>query len=131
VLGLVVFLLVDPGGSATAGFAGQMTTLGTNCREPCTAPNVTESISAGVNVSVRWIDQSGGYVIFEIVGLRWYGSVGWVCQQTGTNGTCRFVSYGGTYTLSTFDMVAQAPQTVVFSGSYTPGSSDGIVPRVP
>src|SRR5208282_2959848 len=84
-VGLVVFLLLAPGGSAGGSFSGQMKTLGANCVEPCSAENVTEVIPAGANVTVRWSDPSGGTVVFQIAGLTWYDRVSLVCQQIGTN----------------------------------------------
>jgi len=120
-VGLFVYLILAPGGSGAGSFSGQLETLGTVCVEPCAAANVTVVLPAGANVTVRWIDLNGGYVVFQIVGLTGYHRVFLVCQEIGTYGTCRFDSYGGNYTVRTWDYVAQRPQTVEFWGSYSPG----------
>lgn len=105
-------------------FSGQFVTQGTigcvfSC-PPVTPPapvtSVTRWLPWGANVTLNWVDVSGGLVRF----LIWHaGEEPWtVCGSDGTSGSCYWLSQGGEYTFTAQDRAVQTSQIVNYSGSY-------------
>ncbi len=123
IIGVVGFLLVGYWPYVPVSISGQVWTDDHYCPSGtyCTAaPNVTESLPAGPNVTLRWTDESGGIAEFDIWGPGWPLN-GWVpqCSGNSSSGECRFSSIGGTYVFHTEDSGSEGPQLVDFTLSYS------------
>jgi len=68
-------------------------------------------------VSVHWIDQSGGLVQFAVLAPGSF-TPNAVCQGLGSSGNCTFSSTAGTYNIDAFNNVSENSQTVSFTATY-------------
>ena len=109
----IVTLVLIPYGSERVVFIGEFETApGSNGvgYVPVWLPTNSE-------VSVHWIDQSGGIVQFLV--LEPGGPVPTaVCEGLGTSGSCTFNSWSETYNFDAFNNVSENAQTVSFTATY-------------
>jgi hypothetical protein len=78
------------------------------------------SFPTGQNVTVHWVDESGGTVLFSvdepsITGL--YPAVP-QCTENGSSGGCSFTSVAGNYTFRAAGTVNEGAQGVNFTATY-------------
>lgn len=100
-------------------FSGVVYTAPGDCGFGCPGiPVVSNYLSAGANVTVRWIDVSGGTVSFAIWSPAAFGPV---CDENGTSGVCSFY----VFTSGNYTFVAGNPgnysgpgQVVDYQGTY-------------
>lgn len=115
---VVLILLWKPSAIATLPAVGSFSGVvespinctGPSC--PVELPGVS-NLPPGVNVTVRWTDVSGGTAEFSI-----WSPFQQVCVEKGAGGVCSFVSVGGNYTFSAFNLTNQYAQQIDYNGTY-------------
>jgi len=95
------------------------TTTGSDCMLCAGGVVGSVDLPGGRNVTLSWSDVTGGTVLARLQGPGIDGPVVPHCTETGAGGGCSFTSYGGNYSLWTFDArTGQGPQHVSFTATY-------------
>jgi hypothetical protein len=122
VVGLATGPLIVLAAGPPAAFSGQSKTISSECGYGC--PPIywhPQFIPAGMNVSFRWSDTSGGSVFFEVVapggGALAAASCLW---RNASAGDCSFSSEGGEYTFPAANPYPETTQVVNYSGVFHP-----------
>jgi hypothetical protein len=123
-IAVVAFLLIGYGDIVLVKFSGSAVappqlSCGGIIRPLCGLMGNT-SIPSGVNVSIDWVDLSGGtagyWVVAENLGF-YFGPIV-VCGGYGSSFSCHFVSVGGVYEFGAASFVDEPNQTVSYTGTY-------------
>lgn len=114
-----MFLLVGFWDWIPVSVSGTVTTIGVGCGNyGCDALIGLESFPAGQNVSVQWVDESGGAVDLRIYQPESVYPTLLPCGGAGSSGTCWFISVVGNYTFQASNAVTEGRQVVNFTATY-------------
>lgn len=91
---LLATLFITIPGHGPVTLSGDVTAVGSECGYGCVAITSSEILPGNVNATIRWVDVSGGQVMLVVYGPH---GVGVVCDESGSNGRCSFLSWAGTY----------------------------------